>query len=161
MWHAKTKKSWFLQIVICLIFKGTREVGSMIQVLYCSTFYEPSLVEMERSFFNSFFFCSHLNPLSAETKTFWENWFDALGADSLWRCHLASIGIPTVEIRQSYDCLISTMGFPIQRQHLYIESRPWQLMPWAAMSGLILGLRPANERLRYFVTASLIGWVQA
>ena len=28
-------------------------------------------------------------------------------------------------------------------------------------SGLILGLRPANERRRYFVTASLIGWAQA
>ena len=27
--------------------------------------------------------------------------------------------------------------------------------------GLILGLRPANERRRYFVTASLIGWAQA
>ena len=30
-----------------------------------------------------------------------------------------------------------------------------------AYTGLILGLRPANERRRYFVTASLIGWAQA
>ena len=28
-------------------------------------------------------------------------------------------------------------------------------------SGMILGLRPANERRRYFVTTSLIGWAQA
>ena len=28
-------------------------------------------------------------------------------------------------------------------------------------SGRILGLRPANERRRYFVTTSLIGWMQA
>ena len=28
-------------------------------------------------------------------------------------------------------------------------------------AGLLLGLRPANERRRYFVTSSLIGWVQA
>ena len=28
-------------------------------------------------------------------------------------------------------------------------------------SGLILGLRPANERRRYFVTTSLNGWAQA
>ena len=28
-------------------------------------------------------------------------------------------------------------------------------------SGLTLGLRPANERRRYFVTQSLIVWVQA
>ena len=27
-------------------------------------------------------------------------------------------------------------------------------------AGLILGLHPANERRRYFVTTSLIGWVQ-
>ena len=27
-------------------------------------------------------------------------------------------------------------------------------------AGLILGLRPANERRRYFVTTSLIGWAQ-
>ena len=31
----------------------------------------------------------------------------------------------------------------------------------ASFSGLILGLRPANERRRYFVTTSLIGWAQA
>ena len=29
------------------------------------------------------------------------------------------------------------------------------------LTGLILGLRPANERRRYFVTTSLIGWPQA
>ena len=29
------------------------------------------------------------------------------------------------------------------------------------ISGLILSLRPANERWRYFVKTSLIGWVQA
>ena len=28
-------------------------------------------------------------------------------------------------------------------------------------TGLILGLRPANERQRYFVMTSLIGWAQA
>ena len=28
-------------------------------------------------------------------------------------------------------------------------------------AGLILGLRPVNERRRYFVTTSLIGWAQA
>ena len=32
---------------------------------------------------------------------------------------------------------------------------------WAVYTGLILGLRPANERRRYFVTTSLISWVQA
>ena len=42
------------------------------------------------------------------------------------KCHLTSIGNPIVEIRRSYDRLISTMGFPILvRRHLYIESGPW------------------------------------
>ena len=51
-----------------------------------------------------------------------------LGPDSIKRCHLTSIGNPIVEIRRSYDRLISTMGFPILvRWHLYIESGPW---PW-------------------------------
>ena len=30
-----------------------------------------------------------------------------------------------------------------------------------SLSGLILGLRPANDRWHYFVTTSLIGWAQA
>ena len=48
-----------------------------------------------------------------------------LGPDSIQRCHLTSIGIPIVEIRRSYDRLISTMGFPILvRLYLYIESGP-------------------------------------
>ena len=47
------------------------------------------------------------------------------GPDSIQRCHLTSIGNPIVEIRRSYDRLISTMGFPILvRWYLYIESGP-------------------------------------
>ena len=35
-----------------------------------------------------------------------------------------------MEIRRSYDRLISTMGFPILvRWHLYIESGPWSVIP--------------------------------
>ena len=55
-----------------------------------------------------------------------------LGSDSIKRCHLTSIGNPIVEIRRSYDRLISTMGFPIRvRQHLYIELGPrwFSLLP--------------------------------
>ena len=35
-----------------------------------------------------------------------------------------------------------------------------QYILYAFSSGLILGLCPANERWRYFITTSLIGWVQ-
>ena len=49
--------------------------------------------------------------------------FDALGLDS-------SIENPIVEIRRSYDRLISTMGLSILvRRYLYIESEPW-LLAW-------------------------------
>ena len=71
----------------------------------------------------------------------------------------------------------------LARWHFYTESGPrifqenskkqrstlWLLMPWLlchqvnssnGIVGLILGLRPANERRRYFVTTSLIGWAQ-
>ena len=40
---------------------------------------------------------------------------------------------------------------------------PFRGNTWSPMdtTGLILGLHPANERRRYFVTTSLIGWAQA
>ena len=37
----------------------------------------------------------------------------------------------------------------------------WESPSRHLLSGLILGLCPANERQRYFVTTSLIGWMQA
>ena len=43
----------------------------------------------------------------------------------IWWCSLTSIGNLIVEIRQSYDCLISTMRFPLLvKWYLHIESRP-------------------------------------
>ena len=48
-----------------------------------------------------------------------------LGVGSMLRCHLTSTGNPIVEIRLSYNSLISTVWFPILiRWHLYIESGP-------------------------------------
>ena len=70
----------------------------------------------------------HLKMLSAKWRPFCLclNVLTLLGADSILRCHLTSIGNPIVEIRRPYDHLISTMGFPILvRWHLYIESGPW------------------------------------
>ena len=37
----------------------------------------------------------------------------------------------------------------------------WEVVATYTIAGLILGLRPANERRRYFVTTSLIGLAQA
>ena len=36
----------------------------------------------------------------------------------------------------------------------------WFYIEGLALAGLILGLPPANERRRYKVTPSLIGWAQ-
>ena len=81
---------------------------------------------------------SHEQTISGLLMTWWQQspghrqpWYWSFlprkiqGADSIKRCHLTSIGNAIVEIRRSYDPLISTMGFPILvRCHLYIESRP-------------------------------------
>ena len=73
---------------------------------------------------NSTYFVLEL--IGAEAKIFPNNWVitmaaEALGADSIWRYHLTSIGNPIMEISWSYNHLISTMGFPILiRWHLYI-----------------------------------------
>ena len=36
----------------------------------------------------------------------------------------------------------------------------WWFISYSCLSGLILGMRPANERRRYKVTPSLFGWVK-
>ena len=43
-----------------------------------------------------------------------------------------------------------------QQQNIF--QKIWQVMNTPLLSGLILGLRPTNERWRYKVTPSLIGW---
>ena len=74
-------------------------------------------------FSNWLFFNLNLNGITFLAKK------RALGADSIKRCHLTSIGNPIVEIRRSYDRLITTMGFPILiRCNLYIESVPCSML---------------------------------
>ena len=77
-----------------------------------------------------------------------------LGPDSIWRWHLTSIGNSIVEIRRSYDRLISTMGFPILvRSHLYIESGPW------LKSSAIIILHPAClDKSLSLVWHSALNW---
>ena len=57
---------------------------------------------------------------------------------------LTSIGNPIVELRRSYDRLISTMGFPtLVRWHLYIESGsgPYTIIWWISV-WIYLGPKP-------------------
>ena len=60
------------------------------------------------------------------------------------RCHGVSIYPPYIDQGWFLACTQSTPGHGVP---IYIP-------------GLILGLRPANERRRYKVTPSLIGWAQ-
>ena len=65
-------------------------------------------------------FCWKYNYVLTVKRYLWR-----MGDDSIKIYHLTSIGNPIVEIRRSYDRLVSTMGFPIPvRWHLYIESGP-------------------------------------
>ena len=48
-----------------------------------------------------------------------------LGAVSIWRCRITSIGIPMLKIRRSHECLIFNMGIPIPgKDGFYIEAGP-------------------------------------
>ena len=48
------------------------------------------------------------------------------------------------------------VGFNLTFSYKYVSQGMSYVVP-----GLNLGLRPANERRRYFVTTSLIGWAQS
>ena len=80
-------------------------------------------------------------------------------------CHVHA-GTPTPNV--TVACYV---GGPTHARYVYIylpglrtlllcEVEVYEFTGWYIIR-LILGLRPANERRRYFVTASLIAWAQA
>ena len=73
----------------------------------------------------------HQQNGSPSSKPQWVNTLRPWGMIQYKECHLVHIGIPTVEIRRSYDRHCSTMGFSILvRRFLCIESRPWSFWRW-------------------------------
>ena len=55
---------------------------------------------------------------------------------------------------------------PAMGERFYVISICWEICInsgkcWLFLKGLILCLRPANEKQGYFVTTSAIGWAQA
>ena len=66
--------------------------------------------------------------------------------DTLCHIHQGQFTATASSLRESKDCLRASEAVLINMAQ-YI-------------TGLILGLRPANERRRYKVTPSLIGWAQ-
>ena len=78
-----------------------------------------------------------------------------------YRCHVTSTGIPTEEIRWSYNHLISTMVFLIPvRQHIHIESGPWG--PFQKHHKLLnlraLKFSPVNKSTSFNVWARYFVW---
>ena len=59
--------------------------------------------------------------------------------------------------------LESALGITVKYTHLGQVTHicQWTGSSLDAVTGMILGLGPANERNRYFVTAAPIGWTQA
>ena len=62
-----------------------------------------------------------------------------------------------------FDVLVNLKGelFAMVQIQSVTWVQRWDIISPKFISGLILGLHPTNDRRRYFVTASLIGWVQA
>ena len=68
-----------------------------------------------------------------------------------------------VDIHQGVFNIVRTCNVKHLIKKYYRDEFTWSLGAWLIVtfkSGLILGLRPANKRRRYFVTTSLIGWAQ-
>ena len=102
-----------------------------------------------------------------------ENILGGGGGNSINSCRLTSIGNPIVEVRRSYDRLISIMGFHILvRQHLYIEPGPWlvrgMVHVWTYMQWCICGppfqisqfnmIWCVNVKEIYFLCTDLLVW---
>ena len=86
---------------------------------------------------------------------------DDQGADSIQTWHLSSIGNPIVEIRRSYDRLISTKVFPILvRCCLYIEPgprRPSQYKDLTSIAIPMLKIRRSHDRLIFNIGIPHLG----
>ena len=71
-------------------------------------------------------------------------WIRALGAVSIERCHLISIGIPMLKIRWSHDRPIFDMGIPIPgKDGLYIETDPRSLLSHPINDLLLCSTNPS------------------
>ena len=74
-----------------------------------------------------------------------------MGADALAPCIVKSTAAMVLTMQDKQILVFNVGVFPAPVPSEMIEN---------PNTGLILGLRPANERWRYFVTMSLIGWAQ-
>ena len=74
----------------------------------------------------------------------------SISSDLVWRSKIGRRSAWT----EWQDCLAPTKGYQSFSSSSVVT-------PKYAYTGLIIGLHPANERRRYFVTTSIIGWMQA
>ena len=79
-----------------------------------------------------------------------------LGPNSIKRCFFSSIQHPIVDIRWSYDNLISTTGFPIMvKHHLCIELGPWGTWSAKHLTHILAMMRVENSAW-FFTTLLLV-----
>ena len=64
------------------------------------------------------------------------------------------------DLVKTHEIGICILFVIILQKYILLNDASFYWYVWDSVSGLILGLGPANERHRYFVTTSLIGWAQ-
>ena len=72
-----------------------------------------------------------------------------------------AVMVLTIDVVYLYDMTSVLYFVDLSFVWLAIYRLQWRLSSYEIYPWLILGLRPANERRCYFVTTSLIGWMQA
>ena len=122
-----THFNWLL-LCCCLLYLTVNKVFFILNQIHVFKAFEiPHKISypyIERCLFQSQIKIQELLDLRAR-QSFWNAPWALI---QFKMCHLTSIENPIVEIRRSYDRLISTMGFPILvRWHLYTESGPSSL----------------------------------
>ena len=123
----------FYPFKLCAVLHAFIKVAySPVCVWFCSAFRVPRIGVRKRSALASSFFTS------------------VLIIDTCLLVHIHTV---------VFWCVVS-----VTWKFFFITSffSPFEIHWWkVTLAGLILGWRPDNERLCYFVTTSLIGWAQA
>ena len=98
-----------------------------------------------------------ITSLWRQTTSFWHNYVKMTPFDVITTSLLSNVSAGSWKVK--CRCTMFVSEWVVCRSIRCPFAKTF-LSDWT-VSGLILGLRPANERRRYSVTTSLIGWAQA
>ena len=89
--------------------------------------------------------------------------FPSPAAPEVFKMTTSSAGINEnfFEVTFIFQCNLIARGIDNIARTKQSTTKPCACIMGILYTKLILGLRPPNERRRYFVTTSLIGWMQA